>query len=300
MNKGDLFEVRRALMLHDTDMSRALSALDTLAVGFDQACSDGNAKVFTEGDAKYCLDAIARSAPLLTEALCRWVPAAGRRTLADSLIHCADVHYLQQKALLPVDLSGLDAEASMCVADRLCIGHATPALALAWVLALHRYFPDSAATEAKALELVRLYATEYPASSLALTANRDSPLAQTPLALRLHEDLSWHQTYLDSLPKLTEFALPPEHRLLLVSLRRQRNRTMTKISTERSLLASLMNVSHFKYANRTAVEVHALDSTQEIEMKMMPLSMSVELPLSALVDPMTELLRRHEFMKAKQ
>ena len=299
-NSHRLYEIRRALLLSGANGEGALSSMEMLESAFDQASSEGSAKSFAEVDLQHCLYAIANSAPLLTSALCRWVPDRPRRLLSDSLIHHADVQHLQRTELLSLDLSGAEEEACVRVAERLCIGHATPSLALAWVLALFRDFSASKLAQDQAVKLLRMFVTDYPTSSLTLVMNQTPPLAKTPLAVRLREELSQAQEHLDSLPFLQEFAMSHEHRILVSTLRRQRHRESAIKSKKQSLLESFVTVNRFKYATRTAMEVHTLEGTREVEMQMMPMSVSVELPLSHLVDPMAEVLRRHELFRVKE
>lgn len=248
-------------------------------------------------EADHCLHEIAESSVLFAAALSKWLTQAGSKELAKALVHKASVRRLQQAHPESYELSAIPEEQGILVGYRLCALAATPAVSLGWVLSLASVPTKSAKTTAAVEHLLKHLVEEQPGTTLRLLLAKESGFHALEIAKEALAHLKAEDDWLEQQPKLREFAMTPEMRLTLSSLKRSESRDIHRHSREKSVLASLFKAQHFKYANRTAVEVMVDGQVQETTLQMSPYSVSVELPLSEGFDPVAGSLGRNRLWR---
>ena len=124
-----------------------------------------------------------------------------------------------------------------------------------------------------------------------------NPLVELEAARRALERLNERHEFLESLPDAPELDMPVPMRLMYSSLSYERNRSITAVSEERSLFASLFKAQRFKYSTRTAVEIHHGGQVHEQTLEMAPFSISYELPVTERADPLAAYMQRQAFRK---
>ncbi|MDT4881504.1 hypothetical protein FQZ97_1173710 [compost metagenome] len=111
--------------------------------------------------------------------------------------------------------------------------------------------------------------------------------------------LKEQEAALAELPRIREFTMPPDMRLIYASLKRSESRDIQRNSDEKSFFRQLFTPQHFKYANKTAVEIRAGDDVHETSLEMTSFQLSVELPISELTDPLSSMLSRNKLWKGQ-
>lgn len=292
MNYEQFHELYRRLVAARADATTAGPALASVLAAFQAAssCAEQRAEWLREADD--CLHVVAEHSQLFVAAMSAWLVDSSSVALAKAVIHKADVRHLQQPCAEVYRLEGVAAADAVLCAYRLCALNATPAVSLGWTLSIGLDFPDIPETKSALVELLRFHMDEFPVTTLRLLSAQDSPFARLELADAALAALKQDDTWLDDQPRLREFAMTPEMRLTLSSLRRQENRTIQRSSQEDSVLAQLFAAKHFKYANKTAIEFHVGGGVQETTLEMSSYGLSVELPLSEGTDPISGANRR--------
>lgn len=298
MTRELLYEIRQKIRtgkgVGELAMTQALEEIETL---FEGAKSHGNVDDFLSREASSVIDAIACERQALTAALLRWLPNDDLDELAKALCYSADVHYLQSKVAVDFELADSDVGRAEAVALRLVSNNATPAISIGWLLSLADKYGHSETTMALVKELMAYHVDELPVSSEQLLSNEKNPLVRSDVSRDALEYLRTFKEHLDGLPEVRELVMPVHMRLMQASIRRKRNRAINAGSEKRSFFAALFKAQHFKYSNRTAVEIHHGDRTDEQTLTMAQFSVSMELPISEMTDPIAAHFQRRGYWK---
>ena len=169
---------------------------------------------------------------------------------------------------------------------------AATAIALGWALSLAVSHPTSDKIGRAVEHLLQYHIDEFPWTTRRLLSSENSPFKSIEKANEALAALEEQETWLLGLPRLREFAMTPEMRLTLSSLRRAENRDIIRHGREKSFFAQIFTPQYFKYANKTAVELVVGDTIQETTLEMSPHGLAVELPLSERTDPESGAARR--------
>jgi hypothetical protein len=247
--------------------------------------------------AEICIHQIAQSKDLFATAIATYIVQDDDIPLAKALAGEVSVRHMKLAAAVHYDLSKLSEDVSVLAACRLCSIYVTPAISLGWALSLLTSYPNSDNAKGAAAHLVEYHVTEFPLTTLRLLAATDSAFAGVALADEALNFLRAEEAHLEGLPKLREFAMTPEMRLTLGAIRRRQNREIQEHARQKSVFMQICKVEHFKYANKTYVEIGMGTQTQETTMEMSPYSLEVELPLSEYTDPVTGARRRRQLWK---
>lgn len=292
MNHEQFYELYRQLAAAKADTTVAAPALSALLAAFREASATAEQRTEWLAGADDCLHVIAENSQLFVSAISAWLIDGDSAALAKAVVHEANVRHLQQTRAEFYNLEGVaEADAVLC-AYRLCALNATPAVSLGWTLSLGIAFPSLPATERALIELLRFHVEEFPVTTLRLLSVEGSPFAALESASAALAALKAEDKWLDEQPRLREFAMTPEMRLTLSSLKRRENREIQRSSRQNSVLAQIFTAQHFKYANKTAVEFNAGGGVQETTLEMSRYGLSVELPLSEGTDPVSGAARR--------
>lgn len=292
VNHERLFHLYRQLAAARVDATIAGPALTELLSAFREASTTAEHRAEWLAGADDCLHVIAESSELFVSAISAWLIDSDNAALAKAVIHKANVRHLQQAHAELYALEGVaEADAALC-AYRLCALNATPAVSLGWTLSLDLAFPTLAQTESAVNELLRFHMEEFPVTTLRLLSVEGSPFAALESASAALAALKAEDKWLEEQPRLREFAMTPEMRLTLSSLKRRENREIQRSSRGNSVLAQIFTTQHFKYANKTAVEFNVGGGVQETTLEMSRYGLSVELPLSEGTDPVSGAARR--------
>jgi len=293
MTSDPLQDIYRKLAFSRGQPEESFLVLDELAENYRSQTNVGCTSEKWLGDADYCLHEIAQSSPLFVAAVSRWLTADEYIDLALALLEKASVQHLQQEIPESYDLSGIEESLAILVACRLCArGYTAPAVTLGWALSLATSLPVTERTREAVDHLLQHHIEEYPSTTGQLLSHEDSPFKSLEPARKAIELLEKQERWLQDLPKLREFSMTPEMRLTLSSLKRRQNRDLNRRSQERSIFSIVCTSYHFKYANRTALEVAHEDQIQETTLNMSPFSVAIEMPLSELTDPMSGRFQR--------
>ncbi|WP_310448523.1 hypothetical protein [Thiobacillus sp.] len=297
MSSEIFYELYRKLAGARSEPTKCLAVVDELA----KVCRDSR-KAATSADefladADNCLHEIAESSILFATAVSRWLTVDEDVELAKTLVHKASVRHLQQPTAESYDLSNIEEARAILAACRLCTLSAVPAVSLGWTLSLAISHPTSDQTCQTVDHLLQYHVDEFPWSTRQLLSSEDSPFKSLKKANEALAALEEQEAWLDGLPRLREFAMTPEMRLTVSSLKRSEHRAIHRRSEETSVFAKLFTTQHFKYANKTAVEFVVGDKVQETTLEMSPYSVSVELPLSERTDPGSGVSRRRSLWR---
>lgn len=292
MTSDVFFELYRKLAVARTEPTKCLSVIDELA----KVCQDLKKTVSSSkewlAEADNCLHKITQSSILFATAVSSWLTTDENLELAKALVHKASVSHLQQSNAEAYDLSNIEEARAILAACRLCTHYVAPAVSLGWTLSLEVSHPTSEKAGQAINHLLQYHAQEFPLTTLRLLSSEDSPYKSVKKANNTLAALKKQEDWLQSLPRLREFAMTPEMRLTLSSLKRNENRAITRHSREISIFSQICTEQHFKYANKTAVEFVVGGHVHETTLEMSPYSLSLELPLSEQTDPESGVDRR--------
>lgn len=152
--------------------------------------------------------------------------------------------------------------------------------------------------EPQILALLRNLLNDYPVTVQRLLESADSSFKESKLASEMLLLLQKQQEEREALPSLRELAMTSEMRLVLASIRRTTNRQVTRHAEEQSIFAKIFKAQHFKYANRTSVEMLVgAQTVQETSLNMEEFSIKTEFPVTELTDPITARLQRRRLWK---
>ncbi|KAF0217591.1 MAG: hypothetical protein FD174_3270 [Geobacteraceae bacterium] len=292
MTNKIFFELYRRLAVARSEPTKCLSVLDELA----KVCRDGKKAVSSSNEwlaeADDCLHEITKSSILFAAAVSSWLTTDEDVELAKALVSKASISHLQQPVAEAYDLSNIEEDRAILAACRLCTHYVAPAVSLGWTLSLAVSSPKSDKIRQAVDHLLQHHAQEFPETTRRLLSSEDSPFKSVEKANETLAALEEQEVWLESLPRLREFAMTPEMRLTLSSLKRTENRAIHRHSRETSIFSQIFTEQHFKYANKTAVEFVVGDHVHETTLEMSPYSLSVEPPLSERTDPEFGLDRR--------
>ena len=272
----------------------ALAELEAL---FRSAVKEGKLEDFLHKDARRTIEAIACSPSSFVLAMLRWLPDDEYRDLSGAICYHIDVHYLRATNPVAFDLAKSESKQAQAVLLRLMGINACPAVSLGWLLSLASVHGGEEGVPALVEELMELHMEELPISTQKLLSSEKNPLVNLEVARQALERLRSYSEGLKGLPEARELAMSIQMRLMLGSIRRKRSKAIHGGADENSLLSQLFPTRRFKYANRTAVEIHHGDRTEEQTLTMAPLSIFWEPPISELTEPIAGSLRRESLMK---
>lgn len=270
-------------------------ALGEFEAFYRAACRDGLGKAFFK-EAETLINTVASDVELLTSAFLRWLPDSEFEDLSDKLCRVADGHHLQADAV-PFDLACGEKRRVEAVALRLVSLATSPSLSVGWLLSLAKEHGAESDTAQLVEELMDFHVAEFPASMRQILMVQENPLVELEVARRALEFLNTRREFLESLPDARELEMPVPMWLMYSSLRYERSRAINAVSEEHSLFASLFKPRRFKYATRTAVEIHHGDQIHEQTLEMAPFSISYELPVTERANPLAAHVQRLEFRK---
>lgn len=248
-------------------------------------------------EADDCLHVLANSSALFTAATTKWLIDDDDVELAKALLHVANVQHLQQPVAESYDLSAVGEATAILVGCRLCALSVTPSISLGWTLSIALSDPGSPNARHAVDYLLRYHVDEFPWTTRRLLASENSPFKSVEAANGALAALVELEVWLDGLPRLREFAMTPEGQLTLSGLKRNENRDIERHAKKASLFSQIFTTQHFKYANRTAVELAIGDQVHETSLEMAPYSVSVELPHSERTDPVAGANRRRNLWR---
>ncbi len=253
MVSEQFYEVYRKLAGARREPSKGSSVLDefTKICRARKLASPSSDEWIAEADD--CLHEVANSSTLFVTAVSDWLVVDEEIELAKALVHKASVRHLQQKVAEAYDLSKMDELHSILVGCRLCTLNATPAISLGWTLSLHVSHPISDKIDQAVEHLLQYHVDEFPWTTQRLLLSEDSPFKLVGKAIEALMTLEEQEAWLEGLPTLREFAMTPEMKLTLSSLKRSESRAINRHSMETSIFSQLFATQHFKYANKTAV-----------------------------------------------
>lgn len=296
MSTDQFYEIYRRL----PEAQKTPEQCQSLVCELSKLCRDIKMKSSLEESllaADDCLYEIGESPTLFAAAISYWLSDDDDIELAKELKHKATVRHLQAKTAQAYDLSAIDESRASIAACRLCALHAAPAIALGWALSLAVSYPTSDSALKVSRQLLQHHINEYPLTTRRLLSSEASPFQALELARDGLEILEQQHSVLNQLPRLREFAMPPEMRLTFSSLKRSESRDIQRHAEEQSIFHQLVTKQHFKYANKTAVEFVIDDEVQETSLAMSSFQLSVELPVSELTDPISGAISRSKLWK---
>lgn len=292
MNSEPFYEIYRKLAVGRSEPTKCLPVLDEFA----NICRDMKKAASSSdewlAEADNCLHEIAKSSTLFTAAVSSWLTTDGDIRLAKALVSKASVSHLQHSTAESYDLSNIEESKAILAAYRLCTSYVAPAVSLGWTLSLAVSRPTDNMTHQAVDQLLLYHVEEFPWTTRRLLSAEDSPFKSLEKANEALLFLEKQEASLESLPKLREFAMTPEMRLTLSSLKRSENRAIHRRSRETSIFSQICTEQHFKYAHKTAMEFVIGDHVQETTLEMSPYSFSIEIPLSERTDPESGMARR--------
>lgn len=287
MSRELFYDLYRQLSAAQHDTAAAQQPINSLAT----LCRERKRTAESEDDwiaeADNCFHVAANSSTLFTTAITTWLIDDDSVELAKVLLRKANVHHLQQPAAESYDLSSINETLAVLAGCRLCALSTTPAISLGWALSLASSYPDSPTALHATDHLLRYHAAEFPWTTQRLLASATSPFKSLELANAALAALVELESALNDLPRLREFAMTPEMRLTLSGLRRSERRDIERHAGKNSLLSQLFTTQHFKYSNRTSIELAIGDQVHETSLEMAPYSVSIELPHSERTDPVS-------------
>lgn len=246
-----------------------------------------------------CIRAICQSRAIFALAISAWLTNGEDIRLAKALIHEASVTYFQATNAQVFDLSLVDEQLAQLAACRLCALHPSPAISLGWALSLATSYPASPAALQIAQKLLQHHVAEYPSTTQRILSSENCPFQSLDLAIQGLSNLKEHEADLAALPRLREFTMPPDMRLIYASLKRSENRDIHRHSDQNSFFSQLFTAQHFKYASKTAIEIRAGDEVHETSLEMTALQLSTELPIVELTDPLSSMLYRSRLWRGQ-
>jgi len=278
------YEIYRKLTLGRKEPHKVGPVLDELAVACRNTLDSASSTKW-RGNADNCIHEIAESSQMFAMAVARWITRSEDIDLAKALVHHASVRHLKQSVAELYDLSSVDEANAILAGCRLCALYVTPAISLGWTMSLVLSYPASIEVKEALDCLLEYHVNEFPLTTLRLLSAPNSPFASVAESVEALTFLQNEEAYLNKLPTLREFAMTPEMRLSLSSLRRRQSRDIDQHAREKSVFMQICKVDRFKYANKSAVEFDVEGSVQETTLEMSPYSLQVELPISEQTDP---------------
>lgn len=247
--------------------------------------------------ADHCFHEIVISRKLFASAISQWLTSDEDFELGSALLSKANGEYLDAKFPLHFHLETIEEGLAILAGCRLAAEFSTPALSLGWTLSLLAARPTAVLTLDAVKSLLGYHLDEFPISSQKLLNAPNTEFESLELFQVARTEIKKRAEYVSSLPFVNEFSMTPEMHMRLVAIRRQENREILRSANDASFFAKLFTPQHFKYSNKTSVEIHHLDGIEETTLGMATHSVSMELPLSERTDPMFGTTLRHALWK---
>ncbi|WP_152548276.1 hypothetical protein [Pantoea ananatis] len=286
MNDKNFHEIYKQLSASQTSDADCCSVIEELT----RLCLETISKSSVQeclAAADPCFSEIGHSERLFTLAMTRWITVDECLGLAKKLENEESAKHFQAKSSVAYNLSSTDESRSMLTACRLCVLPASPAVSLGWTLSLATSFPTSINVLKTVQTLLLHHMKEYPLTTLRLLSSPDSPFASVQLAQETLRQLEQQQSNLNTLPRIREFLMPPEMRLIYASLKRSENRDIQRHADEKSIMSMFFTKHFFKYANKTAIEFQTGNDVRETSLEMTSFHVEAELPVTWLTDPIS-------------
>lgn len=268
---------------------------------FAQACKDLRVSASGQDESatpvEDCLRAIANQPNLLAIAIAEWLTDREHLPTAKELVHVASIQYLREDVALKFDMGALDKSRVALAGCRLCTLGACPAISLGWALSLAEGGNIGESPFDSAIKLIKYHIEEFPGTTLRMLGADSSPFKTMLIAQEALSVLAADSATMEAMPPLRELSMTPEMRLLLAGLKRAENREINERADDNSILAKLFTSHHFKYANKTSIEIMVGDQPKETTLAMQPYGFSIELPLSEGTDPFAGMMRRNAMWK---
>jgi hypothetical protein len=286
------YELYRKLSMLGNESSNQIAILNEIATVCRERKQTGSTPEEWLAEADDCLHEVAESPALFATAVSSWLTFDEDVLLGKALAGKASVKHLQHSTPVSYDLSNIDEARAILTGCRLCATYVTPAVSLGWALSLASTHPISDKTGPAVEHLLRYHAEEFPWTTRHLLASQSSPFKSLEKSTKVLTALEENETWLKSLPRLRELAMTTEMRLTLSSIKRRESRDIHRHASEKSFFSQLFTTQHFKYANKTSVEIVSGNQVHETTLEMSPYSVSTELPLSERTDPEIGAARR--------
>jgi len=293
MNDNVLFGLYDKLSHSTRDAAQDVATLDALAQWVKtQPDADHAVEI-----AHNCIFEIAKSPALFVPAVTRWLASDEHAALGRALVDEVSVRHLATSTIVPYDMTDVPESDAILAAFRLCASGNAPAVSLGWVLSLARDLPESPHAQKAVSILLSYLAEQLPSATHRLLRLDNSKLKDLPVAQQTLARLDEVDAIIAQLPELRELAMTSAMRLAHASFKRSENRDIQRSARESSVLRYLATEFHFKYANRTTIEMALGDLMHETSMTMDAHHLSMELPLSEVTDPLYGKLNRMRLAK---
>jgi hypothetical protein len=297
MTNDIFYDLYHKLVLWRNEPTKFIPLLNELAIVCRERKKAASSSDEWLAEADNCLDEVVNYSTLFAAAVSNWLTVNENIELGNALAHKASVRHLQQPGAEFYDLSNIDEASAILAGCRLCARAVTPAVSLGWTLSLAVSHPKSDDTGQAVEHLLQYHVEEYPRTTWRLLSFEDSAFKSEEKAKKALAALEKEEYWLEGLPSLCEFAMSPEMRLALSSVKRRENRDIDRHSRELSIFSQFVATQHFKYATNTAVEFIVGEQVHETTLEMSPYSVSIELPLSELTDPESAAERRRKLWR---
>ena len=297
MNRRDAWGLYRELVRTKDEAAENITVLGELAEAARMIRSDAETSKSWESELDDCIHAAASHPPTFARALVEWLKSDEDVPTAKLLARKASVVNFRASAPLQYDLRTADRDDALLAGMRLCSMFVAPSLSLGWAMSLVEANPAGEGLQVTAGlgALLVYHAEEFPVTTKHLLESETSPFKALPAAQQLLEGLRTAQSQLDEMPFLREFTMTPEMRLVYAGVKRTEQREIQRGARAGSIFAQLATTQHFKYSNRTAVEMRIGDKVKETTLAMSSFQYGYELPVSERVDPVRGKFRRAGF-----
>lgn len=300
MRDAEGLEIYLQLVGAERAQDRDDQLLARLAQLARQTVSDDESDRFGSGDIDNSLHAIARSPVLFPIALSRWLAGDTDVRLGKALLHKASVDRLDQRFPQSYDMTGVPEADAITTARRLCALSAPPAISLGWTLSMVRDFPNSDEVRTQAMELIDYHVDQLLVSTVEFLASPESSFQDLDASIEALRRAREAQQGLEQLPRLREFEMTADMRLLYSSLKRSEHREIHRQAEAGSVFRGLVYQVKLKYASRPVIEIRHESGTQEMAIQMSSHELAIELPLSELTDPVVGNVRRNHLWRSDQ
>lgn len=297
MTEEDLHHLYLALAHCDREQPADAERLDQLASEARARQADPVRRENWQRALDDCVHAVAASNELIGPALSKWFTVDTDVPLARLLLTHIDQTMFERTKPIELPLQGVSRDDAILVAFRLCSCLTPVAFSLGWLFSSIRAFPKDEKVLASAETLLRHHADEYLYTTHAMLIAEESPFLDLPEAQAAAAAVKALVEHSDTLPQLREFAATPAMKLQLAMLKRSEQRQIERGARDQSIFAQLFTSKRVKYATRVAVQIVDGDTVRETTLGMARQRIAMELPLTAVTDPMSGELRRRKLWR---